>query len=260
MSLLALRQSAFLAAIHDDAATLPAGWGARQAAGMEIYRNNYRVALVEALKDTFERTARWVGEDAFRQAAAHHVIVNPPTSWTLDEAGDGFAETLAELFAGDPEVAELGWVEEAMHRVFSGEDAAPLNAAGFAEATGAFAAEDWEGLRLTFMPRIATRLVRHDVAAIWQTLGEDRPTVPDHALARPIARPMACHVYREGEQPVFVLAPAHEAEGLSAMQRGATFGQLCALLTEQFEPDAAAAEAGSMLGRWLHMGLIRALT
>lgn len=255
MSTLAARQSAFLAAIHDDAASLPAGWGARQAAGMAIYRNNYRVALVEALKETFARTARWVGEEAFQRAAAHHVIVNPPTSWTLDDAGQGFAETLDELFPGDPEVGELGWVEAAMHHVFSAEDAAPLDAAGFAAATSGFAAEDWDGLHLTFMPRIATRLVRHDLAAIWQATGEEDPALPDYDLPLPLA----CHVCREGEQPVFVMAPGHEADGISAMQDGASFGALCALLAGHFSPEAAATEAGAMLGRWLHMGLIRGL-
>lgn len=256
MSPLAARQAAFLAAIHDDEAPLPPGWGARQAAGLEIYRNNYRVALVDALRATFERTARWVGEHAFRQAAAHHVILHPPASWTLDAAGDGFDATLAELFAGDPEVGELGWAEAAMHRVFSAEDAVPLGAAGFAAASADFAEADWEDLRLILMPRIATRLVGHDFPAIWRATGEEGPAaLPDHRLPAPLA----CHVYREGEQPVFALAPAHEVEGLQAMQDGATFGALCALLTARFPPDEAAAEAGAMLGRWLQLGLIRAL-
>lgn len=255
MSQLAARQSAFLAAIQDDEAALPPGWDARRSAGMEIYRNNYRTALVEALKDTFERTARWVGEEAFQQAAAHHIIANPPTSWTLDDAGRGFDTTLAELFPGDPEVGELGWAEGAMHRVFSAEDAVPLDGAGFAAATAGFSAEDWEGLRLNFMPRIATRLVQHDIAAIWQAMGEEDPALPHYNLTLPLT----CHVYREGEQPVFVMAPAHEADGLSAMQDGATFGELCALLAGRFDPEAAAADAGAMLGRWLHMGMIRAV-
>lgn len=255
MTLLAARQAAFLAAVQDDTAALPAGWGARQAAGMEIYRNNYRVALVDALRDTFERTARWVGDEAFQQAAAHHIIVNPPTGWTLDDAGDGFPETLAELFAGDPEVGVLGWVEGAMHRVFGAEDAAPLDAAGFAAATAGFAAEDWEDLRLAFMPRLASRLVHHDIAAIWQALGEDGPALPDYALPQPLA----CHVYREGEQPVFVMAPAHEADALGAMRDGATFGELCEWLAALGDPEAAAAEAGAMLSRWLDSGMVRTI-
>lgn len=255
MSLLAERQTAFLAAIHDDEAALPAGWGARQAAGMDIYRNNYRVALVEALKDTFERTARWVGEDAFERAAAHHVITCPPTSWTLDDAGNGFPETLAALFAGDPEVAELAWAELVLHRVFGAEDAEPLDAAGFAARSARFSPEDWDRLQLILMPRTATRLVHHDIAAIWRATGADHAERPGDALPGP----MACHVYREGEQPVFVMAPPEEADALIAVQQGATFGELCAWLAALRDPEEAATEAGAMLGRWLSGGLIRGL-
>jgi hypothetical protein len=256
MTSLAVRQSAFLAAIHDEQAPLPAGWSERHAAGMAIYRNNYRVALVDALLDTFERTARWVGEEPFRQAAAHHLIVNPPHSWTLDDAGEGFDATLVELFADDPEVGELGWVEGAMHRVFGAEDAVPLDPAGFASASAGFAEADWENLRLTFMPRLSTRTVRHDLAAIWRALAEPDPVAPDYALPEPLA----CHVYREGEQPVFLMAPAHEALALTAMQGGASFGEVCGMLTGYFAPEAAALEAGAMLGRWLANAMVRAIS
>ena len=108
---LAASQAAFMAQVLDEEATLPPAWNATQSEGMAVYRNNYRSSVVEALRSTFERTARWVGEGAFRQAAAHHIIMHPPASWTLDEAGSGFDLTCAELFANDPEVTELAWLE-----------------------------------------------------------------------------------------------------------------------------------------------------
>ena len=86
-------QRSFMAQVLDEDAPLPHGWGGRHAAGMGVYRNNYRSALIEALRSTYERTERWVGEAAFRRAAAHHVIANPPSSWTLDDAGAGLAIT-----------------------------------------------------------------------------------------------------------------------------------------------------------------------
>ena len=107
MSALALRQQEFLACLLDDATPLPAGWDTRRVAGMAVYRNAYRTRLIDALRETFERTAQLVGEDAFRRAAAHHLITNPPTGWTIDLTGERFAETCAELFAHDPDVAEV---------------------------------------------------------------------------------------------------------------------------------------------------------
>jgi hypothetical protein len=255
MSGLAKHQSAFIAQIFDEDMPLPDGWTDRHATGMAIYRNNYRTALVDALFATFERTARWVGDDAFRQAAAHHVIAHPPSSWSLDDAGHGFDATLAELFAGDPEVTELAWVEWSMQRAFGAEDALPLDAAGFSAATAGFTDTDWDAMRLVFMPRLATRVVYHDIAAIWRALGEEKLTLSDYALDAPVT----CHVYREGEQPIFITGPAHENSALNAMLKGASFGKLCALLSERFDPEDTAAEAGGMLGRWLHQGMIRAI-
>ena len=49
MSDLAERQSAFLRSILDEDAPLPSGWGNSQAAGMAVYRGNYRSALMGAL-------------------------------------------------------------------------------------------------------------------------------------------------------------------------------------------------------------------
>lgn len=262
MTGLAELQTAFLAQIRDESLPLPAAWPDRAAAGMAIYRNNYRTALVDALRESFARTARWVGEEAFRQAAAHHLILHPPGSWTLDAAGLGFDATLAELFPQDPEVAELAWAEWAMLQVFGARDALPLDAAGFGAATAAFDEAGWDGLRLNFMPRLATRMVMQDLPAIWQQLEASSATEEDAAFVpvdAPLAAPLACHVYREGEQPVFVIAPAHEFGALTAMLTGASFGAACDSLAEQLGPEEAAQEAGAMLGRWLHQGLIEAV-
>ena len=257
MTALAAMQTAFLAQIRDESLPLPAGWNDRAAAGMAIYRNNYRTALVDALRETYARTARWVGADAFRQAAAHHLILHPPGSWTLDAAGLGFDQTLADVFVQDPEVSELAWAEWAMLQVFGARDAVPLDAAGFAAATAGYGEAEWDGLRLQLMPRLATRLITQDLPAIWQQLeAADADFVPVDA---PLAAPLACHVYREGEQPVFVTAPAHEYAALSATLDGASFGAVCELLAEQLGSEAAAQEAGAMLGRWLHQGLIEGL-
>ena len=91
MSDLAQRQQAFLAAILDDAAPMPQGWGNSQAAGMDVYRGNYRSALMDVLADTFERTRRYVGEKPFRQVSMHHIITHPPAGWTIDEHENGWA-------------------------------------------------------------------------------------------------------------------------------------------------------------------------
>ncbi len=256
MITLAATQTAFIAQLLDDELPLPPGWSERMRVGLEIYRNNYRTALIEALRDTYARTARWVGEAAFAQAAAHHLVLNPPTSWTNDRAGAGFDQTVTQLFAKDPEVGELAWAEWAMLEAFGARDADPLTAPAFAAQTAGYAEAEWVGLRLQLMPGVATRTIAHDLGAIWHLLeaaGDAEDFVPS---AAPLVAPLACHVYREGERPLFITAPAHECPALHAMQNGANFGEVCEQLAAVLGPEAAAPEAGTMLGRWLHLGLI----
>ncbi|WP_411291469.1 putative DNA-binding domain-containing protein [Sphingorhabdus sp.] len=252
MSSLAQRQTEFMAQLCEEEAPITDGWTSRYAQGLAIYRNNYRVTLVDALSDTFERTARWVGQDAFHQAAAHHVIAHPPAGWTLDDVGQGFDVTLAALFANDPEVSELAWVEWSMHQAFGALDAEPLTAAGFAAATSEFDDEDWSALCLSFVPRTVSRIIWHDIGAIWHALDAEVFCPPEFALSAP----GSCHVYREGERPTFLIAPASEHEAIKAMMDGASFGDIIQMLAGQSSLESAAAETGAMLGRWLHNGLI----
>lgn len=255
MTGLAQRQAAFLGAILDDEAPLPTGWGDERAPGLAIYRNNYRSSLVEALRSTFERTERLVGEDAFRRAAAHHCIMYPPRSWTLDLAGKGFPETCTELFTYDPDVAELAALEWAMHEAFVERNAKPLTTTGFGEVCATFTEGDWEGLTLTLVPDLRVVGASHDLVRLWSSLAADTAK-PDVV---PFGEAQCAIVWREGERPVFALRPAWEGAALDAFHRGATFGEVCAALIETLGEEAAIAEAGAMLARWVGEGLIEKL-
>jgi hypothetical protein len=231
---------------------LPDGWDARVAAGLAVYRNAYRARLIDALAETFPRTQQWLGKEIFDAAAAHHLIVHPPTSWTLDMAGDGFVETLAELFVSDPEVPDLAWLEWAMHLAFTAGDCEPLDAASFAASTVGFDEDDWADMRLTFVPSAHVREVRSDCAALWQALRRDEAP----AAAPMLDNPLHCLVWREGLAPVFTLVPEIEGTTIASMRDGASFGDICASLAGSKPADEAAHAAGAMLGQWLARGLV----
>lgn len=252
---LAQKQQEFIAQVLDDKRALPNGWTDRHATGMDIYRNAYRARLVDALRDTYERTAQWVGEDAYRQAAAHHIITRPPNSWTLDDAGDGFPDTLRELFIDNPEVPELAWLEWAMHRAFVAADATAMDIASFAEATGHFAEEDWSNMRFTFLPGTQQHLIHNDIGMLWRLLGTNEAVRPELALDGPLH----CVVWREGIKPVFMQIDNVEGVALNLMREGATYGAMCEALLDLLGEAEAIAEAGAILGRWLHNGLIASI-
>ena len=259
---LAERQAAFLRAILDESAPLPDGWSNRQTAGMAVYRGNYRSAVMGSLADTFERTALYAGAQPFAQASINHVIKHPPTGWTLDAAGAGFDQTCAKFFAGNPEIAELAWLEWAMLDLATAPDSTPMDPAGFGAATAEFGDEDWGGLRLSFGPRTDARLVNHDLPVIWRSLGDDLQSKAVSQAGGALSAPQTCLVWREGERPTFTMAEADHADAFAVMQGGATYGDLIGhLIGNDPEPDEqavqnAAMRGGAILGRWLQEGIL----
>lgn len=242
--------------ILDDAAPLPEGWGNSQAAGMQVYRGNYRSAILGALGETFERTKLYVGDEPFQRAAINHAIANPPGSWTIDDAGESFDRTCAEMFGNNPEVAEIAWLEWTMLQLATAPDVTPLDAAAFAAATAEFGDEEWTALRVAFQPRAASRIVGHDLTALWQSLDKNEGERPTFSLDHE----QGCLVWREGERPTFILVEPDEARAFELMQAGTGYGEVCAMLAgdnadEQAFADAAM-RAGAMLGRWLNEGVV----
>ena len=258
---LAERQEAFLRAILDESAPLPHDWGNSQAAGMAVYRGNYRGALLGALGETYERTARYVGDKAFSQASINHAIKHPPSGWTIDEAGAGFDATCAKMYPGNPEVAELAWLEWAMLELATAPDTQPFSAQEFTQASAAFGDEDWGGLRLALQPRARARLVQFDLTAIWKALGDGGEPVSEIRLPSP----QTCLAWRDGERPTFILVEADHAPAFATMQGGGTYSDMIgSLLGENSEPSpeqiqTAAMRAGAILGRWLNEGIITGL-
>ena len=248
---LAAQQSAFLAAILDEdgPSDLPA-------AGLAIYRNNYRAQLLSAMEGTYPRTAKWVGEAAFTRAATHHVITHPPTGWSLDMVGEGFAETLSTLFAQDGEVAELARTEWAMQCAFVAADVPPMTVADFAEQTRAFDDAAWEAMRLSLHPAASIAPIHYDLPAIWHRLEAEALTDND---APPLPEARFCVVYREGLRATFVTVDADEGRALTMAQSGASFGALCHAFAATMDDAAAAEKAGGLLGQWIHRGWVAAI-
>jgi len=253
---LAATQERFLARLlHDDA---PQGTreGAQRALGMDVYRNAYRSRLVDALRQSYPRTARLAGETAFRQAAAHHLIEHPPSSWTLDHAGAGFAQTCAMLFTQDTDVAEVAALEWAMGQAFIAANACPLNLTSFSNATADFSEQDWETFGLDLLPGTALLPATVDLVLLWRDLAQDGPDTPRR---EPLDGPRTALVWREDEQPVFILISLNEAQTLGLMMAGKSFGMACAALSSLLGEEEAARQAGAMLGRWVNLGLVGAV-
>lgn len=249
---LAAIQGRFLATVTEAEGSNIADWPADMRDGLNIYRSAYRVRLLDCLRSAFDKSRKWVGDDSFDTAAAHHLILHPPNSWTLDDVGRGFSDTLANLFPDDPEVEELAWLEWEMQRLFTGPDGAALAASDFTAHVTGFADKDWLELRLAFVPTISHRAVKTDCAALWTAI-DGESDIPSFSLDSSDTHLL---VWRQDLRSQFRLIDQDEKVGLAQMRDGATFEQLCDALVQSRGDEDGVAAAGSMLGRWVTDGLI----
>lgn len=225
----------------EDSAAAALGGGP----GTAVYQNNYRTALVSSLAETFQRLVLWLGEDAFDTAAARYIDARPPSSWTLDAYGAGFPDFLATLWPDDPEVAEIALIDWTVGQVFIGPDAEALEPAALAVA-------DWEIAVIRAVPSLLVLPITTNADAIWQALatGEAPPA------AEMTESGMALLVWRQGLEPVFRRAEAHERDVLAWSAAGEGFAAVCERLAATLGEDTAVTTAGTLLGRWLAEGMI----
>ena len=208
--------------------------------GLAVYHHAFRANLIACLKDTFEKTAAWLGEDAFERAALAHIEAHPPASWTMSDYGGDFEDTLAARYPADPEVAELAWLDWRLRRAFDGPDKQIQDPTGLADL-------DWERVVLRLAPTLALREVETNVAAIWSGMAEGADPLPAAMLET--RRGLA--VWRRDLSPQFRTLSDVEHHALERARSGATFGNICMGVAEDIPPsEDPDAEAGGLLGRW----------
>lgn len=241
MSLMAVQQRfcAWLVEPDEDRAAqiaAPLGVGP----GLVVYQNNYRVALVDALREIHPRAAVWLGDAAFEAAAARYIDAHPPSSWTIDAYGERFPEALRDV---DPAAADLAAIDRAIGEAFVAADAVPAEAAVLAKV-------DWDAAVIRLVPSLVTLPVATNADAVWLALAKDE-AVPDAAQ-----KPGTVLVWRQGFEPVMRRADAVEALVLRRSLAGASFAAICEELAAGSDEAEAVTGAGTVLGRWLGEGLI----
>ena len=216
--------------------------------GLGVYRHAYRAQLAASLRDTFEKTWAWMGDEAFDAAAREHIARHPPKSWTLNDYGADFAATLRALHPGDPEIAEIAWLDWCLRRAFEGPDADPVAPEKLGEV-------DWDSAVLIFLPTLTLGEAATNSAAIWGAIAEDQP--PPAAQRLPSLG--AVRVWRSGLTPRYRSIENFEHRALILAMAGSGFADLCGLLVENGDRDRAVQRVGTALAGWLHDGLVTAV-
>ena len=178
---LASMQAEFAAALADPAPdAAPSGLSGPARRRFRVYRNNVRVALIEALAAAYPALRRIVGERFFEEMALAYATGRPSAARTLNFYGADFAGFVAGFPPARelPYLADVARLERAVLESLHAADAPALDPAALA-ALGAGVAT----ARLA--PHPATRLLRSSwpIARIWQANTGDSPPADKLVIA-----------------------------------------------------------------------------
>jgi hypothetical protein len=186
---------------------------------IEVYRNNYRGNLHDALAGAYPVVEQLVGKDFFRLVTRQYIGAHASRSGDLHRYGAEMAGFLASFERARglvylPDVAALEW---ACHRAYFADDAVALDLGKLARIP----AERYPELRLHIHP--ACRLLRsaYPIAAIWRAhqpgAGSDFRIDLDAG---------ACNALVSRKDDVVLVGELSDAEAawLESIQSGASLG------------------------------------
>ncbi|SFW75799.1 HvfC/BufC N-terminal domain-containing protein [Luteibacter sp. UNCMF366Tsu5.1] len=226
---------------EDDKPSIPS----QANAGFAVYCNNYRAQLIGCLEASYPQVARWIGADAFREAAIHHIGIHPPRSWTLDQYGVDFPDTVFALYPRNPDLYELAWIEWALAEAFVSADTTPLT-------TEALANVDWDAVTLTLTPSLRVHEATTTADDLWFAL-DTEAEVPEGEM---LDQPGGFVIWRKGFRSQLKRVDAADYAALLALRSDGRFAAWCDVLVERLGEHHGIARAGTLLAEWIGAGIV----
>ena len=217
-----------------------------------IYRDAYRLRLIEVLGTDYEVLHKYLGDALFDAAARDYLAAHPSIFRNVRWFGARLAEFLRATprYATHPVLAELAQFEWTLGLAFDSPDE---DAVRF-EEVAAVPPEAWSELR--FSPHAALRVIdlRTNAVAIWKEIDDKDSFEVDIS-----AEPVTWAIWRKQHSPFFRSLADDEAWALKAMLARASFGEICAGLCAWVAEEEAAARAAGLLRGWVEEGWIAEL-
>jgi hypothetical protein len=215
-----------------------------------IYRDAYRVRLIEALDDTYPVLHALLGDEVFSALGEEFIAAHPSVHRSIRWYGRELAAFLARQppYAEQPILAEIALLEWTLSEVFDAADAEPKARADFS----AIDAAAWSALRFEFHPSLRRLHLRWNTAAVWQAMS--RQEAPPEPACATVSVPWL--LWRQNLQNYLRSMPADEAAALDSALRGHTFGETCEALADRLPADEIPLRAAGLLGVWADSGII----
>jgi len=221
-------------------------------ARLGIYRDAYRLRLIEVLGTDYAVLQRYLGDELFGAAARDYLAAHPSTFRNVRWFGARLAEFLraAPRYAAHPVLAELAQFEWTLGLAFDSPDE---DAARF-EEVAAVPPDAWSELRFSSHAALHVIDLRTNAVAIWKEIDDK-----DSFEVEISPEPVTWAIWRKRHSPFFRSLADDEAWALKAMLARASFGEICAGLCEWVAEEEAAARAARLLRGWVEDGWIAKL-
>jgi hypothetical protein len=218
-----------------------------------IYRDAYKLRLVECLTANFTAVHLYLGTKEFGELCSSYIDAHPSTYRSVRWYGHRLAEFIEGYYKPDYHfVAELAHFEWAMTLAFDAVDDPILTV----EDMAAVSPDDWAGLCFKLRAS-AQRLNYHwNTIPLWQTLvaDEDIPKMLRNEEATPWL------LWRTPDYlSKFYSLSAEEVWMLDAVQNNASFADLCEGLCQWVHEEEVAMRAASYLKSWIQKGILASI-
>jgi hypothetical protein len=218
---------------------------------LRIYRNAYRLRLLEALGTDYPALNRLLGATAFENACRAYIDEHPSREPNLRWFGGKLDEFLRtnSPYCDRRVLSEMAEFEWALTLAFDAADESVVTVAEL----GAIPGQAWPGLTFRLHPSVRRLALQHNVAAYWKQVdAQQEPT----ELPRESERPVDWVIWRRELRSYFRSLDADEAFALDCLKAGENFAEICAALSDRVAEAELARYAATLLKRWVTDGLI----
>jgi hypothetical protein len=217
---------------------------------VKIYRNAYRVRLLDALKDTYPVLFKILGDEVFESLGNAFIDTHPSVHRSIRWYGRELAEfsALRPPYAEQPILAEIARFEWTLSEVFDAADAVPVGR----EALQALDPDSWDQLGFVFHPSLRLLNLAWNTVAVWQAMSRDEdPPQPEITETQ-----VPWLLWRRDLTNRFRSLDAAENASLEAALSGMRFGEICAVLRYWLPEEEIPLRAASLIGTWTDSGIL----
>ena len=217
---------------------------------LAIYRDAYRLRLIESLITNFPGLYLYLGTETFEKLCSAYIDAHPSIYRSIRWYGDVLADFLKSYYdrqyAHLTELAEFEWN---MTLAFDAADDPVVQV----EDMAFIPAQSWARLKFIMHQSVKRMDYFWNVIPFWQSLIHDQelPALVNNSS------PTAWILWRSPDYSIqFYTLSKEEAWALDSLIHGLSFGELCEGLCQWVEVNQVGMRAASFLKGWIQKGMV----